>query len=65
MAAIHLPRTIRIGGGTLAELPQALAQSGLSRPAIVTDAWIAQCGVLDQVLAILAEAGMPARAFAR
>lgn len=63
MAAIHLPRTIRIGGGTLAELPQALAQSGLSRPAIVTDAWIAQCGVLDQVLAILAEAGMPARAF--
>jgi len=63
VAAIHLPRTIRIGGGTLAELPQALAQSGLSRPAIVTDAWIAQCGVLDQVLAILAEAGMPARAF--
>ena len=31
MAAIHLPRTIRIGGGVLDELPEVLAAAGLSR----------------------------------
>lgn len=63
MAAIHLPRTIRIGGGTLAELPDALAAAGLSRPLIVTDSWIASCGVLDRVEALLAAAGIASRAF--
>lgn len=63
MAAIHLPRALRIGAGTLGELPQALAQFGLSRPLIVTDSWMAASGVLDRVEAILAAAGMAARAF--
>ena len=35
MAAINLPRVIRIGGGCLAELPQVLEQAGLSRPLVV------------------------------
>ncbi len=64
MAAIHLPRAIRIGGGVLNELPQALAQFGLARPLIVTDGWIAQSGILDRVLDILAGAGIAARTFA-
>lgn len=63
MAAIHLPRTIRIGGGVLGELPEVLAQAGLSRPLIVTDAWMAQSGVLERVEALLAGAGMASRAF--
>lgn len=63
MAAIHLPRTIRIGGGVLNELPEALAAAGLSRPLIVTDGWIATCGILERVEALLAAAGMPARSF--
>ena len=63
MAAIHLPRAMRIGAGTLDELPQALAQFGLSRPLIVTDSWMAASGVLDRVEAILTAAGMAARAF--
>ncbi len=63
MAAIHLPRTIRIGGGVLAELTEALAQAGLSRPLIVTDAWMASSGVLERVAGLLASAGMTARAF--
>lgn len=63
MTAIHLPRAMRIGGGALAELPEALAQLGLSRPAIVTDGWMASSGVLDRVTDILAAAGMAARAF--
>ena len=63
MAAIHLQRTIRIGGGVLNELPEALAAAGLSRPLIVTDGWIATCGILERVEALLAAAGMPARSF--
>ena len=63
MAAIVLPRTIRIGGGVLAELPEVLSQAGLSRPLVVTDGWIASCGMLERVEALLAAAGMTARSF--
>ena len=40
VAAIHLPRILRVGGGALAELPEALGQCGLSRPFIVTDRFL-------------------------
>lgn len=63
MAAIHLPRTIRIGGGVLNELPEVLAAAGLSHPLIVTDGWIATCGILERVEALLAKAGLAARSF--
>ncbi|WP_296680553.1 iron-containing alcohol dehydrogenase [Novosphingobium sp.] len=63
MSAIHLPRTIRIGGGVLDELPAVLAAAGLSRPLIVTDSWIADCGILERVEALLARAGVAARSF--
>ncbi len=63
MAAIHLPRTIRIGGGVLAELPEVMAQAGLTRPLIVTDGWMASSGVLERVKVLLAAAGIAARAF--
>ncbi len=63
MAAIHLPRTIRIGGGVLAELPEVLAQAGLSRPLIVTDGWMVSSGLLERLEALLAKAGITARAF--
>jgi alcohol dehydrogenase class IV len=64
MAAILLPRTIRIGGGVLAELPQVLAQAGLFRPLIVTDGWMASSGVLERVEGLLAYFGLASRAFA-
>ena len=63
MAAIHLPRTIRIGGGVLAELPEVLAQNGLSRPLIVTDVWIESSGLLERVQHLLNAAGIASRAF--
>jgi len=63
MAAINLPRTIRIGGGCLAELPQVLEHAGLSRPLVVTDSWIESSGLLARVLDLLAKAGIAARAF--
>lgn len=63
MAAIHLPRTIRIGGGVLDELPEVLAAAGLSRPLIVTDAWMQSSGLLERVEGLLRGAGIAARSF--
>ena len=63
MATIYLPRTIRIGGGVLNELPEVLAAAGLSRPLIVTDAWMVSSGLLARVEGLLTSAGIAARAF--
>ena len=62
MPAIHLPRTIRIGAGVLADLPEVLAQNGLSCPLLVTDAWIESSGLLDRVQTLLSAAGIQPRA---
>jgi alcohol dehydrogenase class IV len=52
-ALITAPRLMSIGGGALAELPALLARLGLSRPLIVTDPYIAKCGILDRATALL------------
>ncbi len=64
MAALNLPRIIRIGGGALAELPAALAQCGLSRPFVVTDPFLRDSGMVARLDAVLADAGMIANIFA-
>ncbi|MGE3747259.1 MAG: iron-containing alcohol dehydrogenase [Sphingomonadaceae bacterium] len=63
MATILLPCIIRSGGGSLAQLPEALAQLGLHSPFVVTDAFLAQSGLLDRLLAVLADASIPAGVF--
>lgn len=63
MATILLPRAMRVGGGALRDLPAALAQLGLARPAILTDPHMAESGMLDRLLDVFGEAGIPARAF--
>ena len=63
MATLFLPRIIRSGGGSLAELPDALRQMGLSRPFIVTDPFLASNGLLDRLLSVLADAGIEADMF--
>ena len=63
MAAILLPRAIRVGAGALNELPASLAQLRLNAPAILTDAFLAGSGLLDRLLRILTEAGIETRAF--
>lgn len=63
MAAIHLPRAMRIGGGVLAELPEVLAQFALARPLILTDAFLAASGVLQRVEDLLKTAGVAPRSF--
>ncbi|PZU09071.1 iron-containing alcohol dehydrogenase [Sphingomonas sp.] len=63
MSAIYLPRAMRIGAGTLNELPDALAQLGLRTPAILTDDFMAKSGALDRLLDVLRGAGIMPRAF--
>ncbi len=64
MAAINLPRIIRIGGGALNELPEALAQCGLVRPFVVTDAFLVQSGMVARMIGVLEAAGLSAQVFA-
>src|SRR5579863_7249106 len=52
-ALITAPRLMAIGGGALAELPGLLARLGLARPLVVTDPYIAGCGILDRATALL------------
>jgi alcohol dehydrogenase class IV len=52
-ALITTPRLMAIGGGALADLPGLMARLGLSRPLIVTDPYIAGCGILDRATALL------------
>ena len=63
MAAISLPRVLRVAPGALNELPAALSQLGLTAPAVLTDAFLAGNGALGRLLAILTAAGMEARAY--
>jgi alcohol dehydrogenase class IV len=63
-ALITTPRLMQIGGGALAELPSVLARLGLSRPLIVTDPYIARCGILDRATDLLTGAGAPWDVFA-
>lgn len=63
MAAIYLPRAMRVGAGALDQLPAALDQFGLRRPAILTDRFLAGSGLLDRVLTVLRENGIEARAY--
>ena len=53
---VTTPRLIAVGGGALAELPGMLRRLGLSRPLVVTDPYIASCGILDRVTELLGDA---------
>jgi len=58
-ATITAPRLMAIGGGALLELPGLLARLGLARPLIVTDPYIAGCGILDRATALFDKAQIP------
>ena len=65
MAAIALPRLIRLGGGALNELPEVLAEIGVSKPFVVTDPFLAGAGPVARLTEILGQAGVTARVFDR
>lgn len=62
---VHLPRTMRIGAGASRQLPELLAELGLSRPLLVTDRQMAVCGYVDRVVEPLQAAGITATVFDR
>ncbi|MGH7114262.1 MAG: iron-containing alcohol dehydrogenase [Stellaceae bacterium] len=53
IATITTPRSLAIGGGALTELPGVLRRFGLSRPLIVTDPYIRDCGILERTTSLL------------
>ncbi|WP_390911265.1 iron-containing alcohol dehydrogenase [Pseudosulfitobacter sp. SM2401] len=55
LARVQSPRVIRIGGGIASELPEVLAQLGLSRPLIVTDANLIKIGHVKRLTDILGD----------
>ena len=63
-ANINLPRILRIGGGASDELAATLQQLGLSRPLLVTDPFMQQCGYAQRVVEGLKRAGLPCGLFA-
>lgn len=63
MKPIHLPASLRVGGGALSALPAALRQLGLAAPFVVTDPFMAESGVLARAVSLLEEAGIASRAF--
>ena len=58
MAAINLPRIIRVGGGTLGELADVLRLCGVARPVVVTDRFLVESGLCARLEAVLAAAGI-------
>lgn len=63
MSTIALPRIVRVGGGSIAELPAALSQCGLFSPLIVTDPFLTEHGMVDRLTGVLADAGIGFRVF--
>jgi alcohol dehydrogenase class IV len=65
MTMLALPRTMRVGGGTLGEIPSVLQSFELRRPLIVTDPFFAANGLAERVAALLAAAGIRSRTFSQ
>ena len=65
MAAIALPRLIRLGGGALNETPEVLRQIGVEKPFVITDPFLAKSGPVDRLRGILEGAGIGCAVFDR
>jgi alcohol dehydrogenase class IV len=63
VSSIALPRIMRIGGGAAGELGSVLAGLGLSRPLLVTDAFLASTGAASRLLANLKDTGLEGEVF--
>ena len=60
---VFAPRSILVGGGTVARLAEVLASHGLSRPLVVTDPWMVSSGTIEKCLAPMRAAGIAAAVF--
>ena len=62
-AQLYLPKISRIGAGSLQLLPDVLSELGVKRPLLVSDAFMAQIGLLDEIGCLLQEAGISSGVF--
>ena len=58
IATINLPRILRVGAGASREVATTLQQLGLSRPLLVTDPFMVQCGYAQRIGDTLAAAAV-------
>ena len=63
-ANINLPRILRVGAGASGELATTLRELGLTRPLLVTDPFMVQCGYAGQLRAALDSDGIEHGVFA-
>jgi len=61
--SLVLPRLIRTGSGSLAEIGEVLARCGVSRPLIVTDPTMVSLGYVERLTAALDGAKIPSGLF--
>lgn len=61
--SIALPRIMRIGGGAVRDIGEVVAGLGLSRPLVVTDAFLVGNGAAEQMVKALEFAGLRPRLF--
>ncbi len=59
VAKWNYPTTVRFGAGRIAELPEALAATGIKKPLFVTDPGLAKLPVVASTLKILGDANVP------
>ncbi|MEE1824010.1 iron-containing alcohol dehydrogenase [Streptomyces sp. BE20] len=63
VASLSLPRIMRVGRGAAEELGNVIAGLGLSRPLLVTDAYLVGSGAAERLTAALLKAGLSPRLF--
>ncbi len=65
IANVSLPRILAIGGGALAQLPDALRKLGVAKPAVISDPFMESSGTLGKLDTSLRGEGITARYFTR
>ena len=59
----NYPTTVRFGAGRIAELPQCVANAGMKRPLLVTDARLASMPMISAAVSALQQAGISCSVF--
>ncbi|WP_026376456.1 iron-containing alcohol dehydrogenase [Aestuariibacter salexigens] len=62
-ADIYVPSMMKIGGGSIQQLPQILSELGVIRPFIIADPIMAELGVTDKLKTMMAEQQIHADVF--
>lgn len=58
LSSITLPRTLRVGGGSISAVGELISGMGLRKPLVVTDAFMAGNGSADELISSLSKSGL-------